>query len=50
MRKHAPGSAVELVVDGAPGQELLIQVSNPASSRAVTVVAPDGGLGLVGLS
>ncbi|MBK6874243.1 MAG: sensor histidine kinase [Kineosporiaceae bacterium] len=50
VRKHAPGSAVELVVDGAPGQELLIQVSNPASSRAVTVVAPDGGLGLVGLS
>ncbi|GIH21307.1 sensor histidine kinase [Rugosimonospora africana] len=50
VRKHAPGSPVRLVMDGAPGEGLRIEVSNPASVGAATRSVPGSGLGLVGLA
>jgi signal transduction histidine kinase len=55
-RKHAPGSPVHLVLDGAPGNGLRIQVTNPApapaASRASAAASPvpGSGLGLIGLT
>ncbi|MFI5893956.1 LuxR C-terminal-related transcriptional regulator [Actinoplanes sp. NPDC051513] len=47
-RKHAPGSPVELVMAGGPGEELRIDVSNPAPAAAGPV--PGSGLGLAGVA
>jgi signal transduction histidine kinase len=49
-RKHAPGSPVHLVLDGAPGNGLRIQVTNPASVLAAASPVPGSGLGLIGLT
>jgi signal transduction histidine kinase len=51
-RKHAPGSPVHLVLDGAPGNGLRIQVTNPAPTpaSAATSPVPGSGLGLIGLT
>ncbi|UJW34114.1 histidine kinase [Saccharothrix sp. AJ9571] len=44
-RKHAPGAAVEVTVDGGPGDGLTIEVTNAAAGR------PGGsGQGLAGLT
>jgi len=49
-RKHAPGAAVTVVVDGAPGEGLRIELTNPVP---VPVgghdPVPGAGLGLLGL-
>jgi signal transduction histidine kinase len=50
-RKHAPSAAVDLHVEGAPGEGLTIEVRNPAP--VVAGGAPDipgSGTGLVGLA
>ncbi|WP_433303269.1 sensor histidine kinase [Actinoplanes sp. CA-030573] len=47
-RKHAPGRAVELVLDGGPGDGLRIEVSNPVSGAATAM--PGSGLGLIGVA
>lgn len=52
-RKHAPGQPVRVRVEGEPGQELTIELSNPLPpalpGRAVPLV-PGSGTGLVGLT
>jgi signal transduction histidine kinase len=50
-RKHATASSVELVVEGAPGEGLTIEVRNRAPVLAgVGPDLPGSGLGLVGLT
>jgi signal transduction histidine kinase len=49
-RKHAPGSAVEVRVDGAPGEGLRVQVSNPLPAAPAGTGLPGAGVGLVGLA
>lgn len=50
-RKHAPGAAVQVQVQGAPGDGLWVRVSNPVTAPAsVTGKPPGAGLGLVGLA
>jgi signal transduction histidine kinase len=50
-RKHATSSAVELCVEGAPGEGLTIEVRNGAPVLAgVAPEIPGGGSGLVGLA
>ncbi|MFJ8907117.1 sensor histidine kinase [Streptomyces sp. NPDC102351] len=48
-RKHAPGQPVRLVVRGAPGSGLTIEVTNPVTPGSTSPV-PGSGLGLVGLT
>jgi len=49
-RKHAPGAAVDVTVDGSPGTGLSIEVRNrPPVGRMQTSAIPGGGTGLVGL-
>ncbi|MBT3168133.1 sensor histidine kinase [Streptomyces sp. Vc74B-19] len=48
-RKHAPGQPVRLVVRGAPGAGLTIEVTNPVTPGSTSPV-PGSGLGLVGLT
>nr|WP_051161244.1 histidine kinase [Nocardia transvalensis] len=47
-RKHAAGSPVRVVVDGAPGTGLRIEISNPTGSAVA--VLPGAGTGLIGLT
>ncbi|KAB8194931.1 sensor histidine kinase [Nonomuraea phyllanthi] len=49
-RKHAPGQPVEVLLRGAPGARLLIDVSNPLPAPGSDPAAPGSGLGLVGLT
>jgi signal transduction histidine kinase len=51
-RKHAPGAAVKVVVDGAPGTGLCVRLTNPLPSAAALVgpAVPGAGLGLIGLT
>jgi signal transduction histidine kinase len=53
-RKHAPGQPVSIVLDGAPGARLVIEVRNPlahaGANGAATPAVPGGGRGLVGLT
>lgn len=50
-RKHAPSSAVSLVVEGGPGAGLTIDVRNRAPVLAAgDVRAPGSGAGLVGMA
>lgn len=48
-RKHAPGATVRVRLSGAPGRDVLVEMTNP---RAVGSVAraPTSGLGLLGLA
>lgn len=48
-RKHAPGAAVEVCVDGAPDGGLHVRVTNPLSLPAARTELPGAGMGLVGL-
>jgi signal transduction histidine kinase len=47
-RKHAASAAVDLRVEGAPGEGLAIEVRNPAPVLATEI--PGSGTGLVGLA
>jgi signal transduction histidine kinase len=50
-RKHAASAPVDLRVDGAPGQGLTIEVSNPAPAlTAGATTIPGAGTGLAGLA
>lgn len=53
-RKHAPGAPVEVVVDGRPGGEVTIEVTNPSAyvigALVPPPVVPGSGLGLIGLA
>jgi signal transduction histidine kinase len=49
-RKHAAGSAVELVLDGGPGLGLTIEVRNATPVAAGTSSIPGAGAGLLGLA
>ncbi|WP_187369975.1 sensor histidine kinase [Streptomyces boluensis] len=48
-RKHAPGAEVTVLVAGAPGDGLTVEVRNPAPPGEVPVV-PGSGQGLIGLT
>jgi signal transduction histidine kinase len=48
-RKHAPGAEVTVLVTGAPGDGLVVDVRNPAPEGDVTPV-PGSGQGLIGLT
>ncbi|MDO9352996.1 MAG: histidine kinase [Solirubrobacteraceae bacterium] len=47
--KHAPTAKVEVHVSGAPGESLVVSVTNPLGVGQPTSVIPGTGLGLVGL-
>jgi signal transduction histidine kinase len=50
-RKHAPGRPVEVVLEGGPGDRLVIDVRNTLSlGEAVAPLAPGSGTGLIGLA
>jgi signal transduction histidine kinase len=49
-RKHAPDTAVDVILEGRAGEELVLEVRNPLRVGAVTSVTPGSGLGLVGLT
>jgi signal transduction histidine kinase len=49
-RKHAPGTAVRVLLDGGPGAELRIRISNPYPRQASGPGVPGAGMGLVGVS
>jgi signal transduction histidine kinase len=48
-RKHAPNTAVDILVAGRPGKTLILLVRNPLPVGANTVT-PGAGLGLIGLA
>jgi signal transduction histidine kinase len=49
-RKHAPGTAVEVLVDGAAGEGLRVRITNPFPLATARPDVPGAGVGLVGLS
>lgn len=49
-RKHAPGQPVDVLLRGAPGTPLLIDIRNPLAPAGAAPLAPGSGLGLVGLT
>ena len=50
-RKHAPGEPVQVVIDGRPGGELLVEIRNPLVNGQATGPAIGGsGTGLIGLT
>jgi signal transduction histidine kinase len=49
-RKHAPGSAVRVLLDGSPGADLRIRITNPCPVPAARPAVPGAGMGLVGVS
>ncbi len=49
-RKHAPGAAVQVLVDGGDGERLRVRITNPFPLPAARLDVPGAGLGLVGLS
>jgi signal transduction histidine kinase len=49
-RKHAPGAEVRVMVDGAPGTGLKIEVRNRLPLGVPTAQVPGAGAGLVGLN
>src|SRR5215470_6581863 len=50
-RKHAPGEPVQVVIDGRPGGELLIDIRNPVvNGHAAGPVIAGSGTGLIGLT
>jgi signal transduction histidine kinase len=50
-RKHAPGQPVQVVLDGSPGDRLLIDIRNPLrDSRSAPAAMAGSGTGLIGLT
>ena len=49
-RKHAAGQPVRVILSGAAGAQLTIEISNPLPAGPAAPVAPGSGTGLVGLS
>jgi signal transduction histidine kinase len=48
-RKHAPDSAVDVLLDGAAGEDLRITITNPCSGASARPTVPGAGMGLIGL-
>ncbi|MFD6159004.1 sensor histidine kinase [Nocardia sp. NPDC060256] len=48
-RKHSPGAAVRVRIDGRPGQDLIVDVGNSAPRRPGFAL-PSSGYGLLGLT
>ncbi|WP_433661473.1 sensor histidine kinase [Nocardia sp. CA-128927] len=48
-RKHSPGAAVRVRIDGGPGQDLIVDVGN-AAPRHPGLALPSSGYGLLGLT
>ncbi|WP_405167488.1 histidine kinase [Nocardia sp. NBC_01499] len=48
-RKHSPGAAVLVRIDGGPGQDLIVDVGNSAP-RHLGLALPSSGYGLLGLA
>ena len=52
-RKHAPGLPVQLLLDGRPGDQLLVELTNPVGSADTAEPSLNGsgtGTGLIGLT
>jgi signal transduction histidine kinase len=49
-RKHAPDTAVDVILSGRPGGQLLLEVRNPLRLGAGVSATPGSGLGLLGLT
>jgi len=49
-RKHAPGSAVRVLLDGGPGADLRIRISNPVPRATAHPAVPGAGMGLTGVN
>jgi signal transduction histidine kinase len=49
-RKHAPGAAVAVAIDGAAGDGLTVSIRNPWPPAGRAVVIPGAGTGLIGLA
>jgi signal transduction histidine kinase len=49
-RKHAAGQPVRVILSGAAGTQLTIEISNPVPAGPAAPVAPGSGTGLAGLS
>jgi signal transduction histidine kinase len=50
-RKHAPGQPVQVVLDGRPGDRLLIDITNPLrDSHSAPLAITGSGTGLIGLT
>ena len=50
-RKHAPGQPVRALLDGRPGDEVLVELTNPVGAAGTTISAINGtgtGTGLIG--
>lgn len=48
-RKHAPDSPVEVLLDGAAGEDLRITITNPCTGAVGRSAVPGAGMGLIGL-
>jgi signal transduction histidine kinase len=48
-RKHAPGTAVQVLLDGTAGEDLRITITNPCTGTSGRPAIPGGGMGLIGL-
>ncbi|MFC9432804.1 sensor histidine kinase [Nocardia sp. NPDC057030] len=48
-RKHSPGAAVRVRIEGRPGQDLIVDIGN-AASRQPGLALPSSGYGLLGLA
>jgi signal transduction histidine kinase len=49
-RKHAPGEPVQVVLDGRPGGQLLIDIRNPLVDGQAVPAIGGSGTGLIGLT
>ncbi|WP_244843994.1 sensor histidine kinase [Actinocatenispora sera] len=49
-RKHAAGEPVQVTLTGAPGDRLVVEVTNPLPATPGTPVLPGTGTGLIGLT
>jgi signal transduction histidine kinase len=49
-RKHAPGQPVRVLLDGRPGDRLLVELTNPIDAAEVGVDGSGSGTGLIGLT
>ena len=49
-RKHAPGQPVRVVLDGCPGDRLLVELTNPVGRGGPVIGEQGAGMGLIGLT
>jgi signal transduction histidine kinase len=48
-RKHAPDAEVEVLLDGSPGDDLRIRITNPLTTARAWPRLPGSGTGLIGV-